>query len=167
MPPRSASLARRYPARLDVPLLLILSGGLLYLGLTTPAVETRALLFWRSDYSILVNVLDLSREGKRIAATVLALTAVAYPVCKLLVLLYFWLMPFPHRWRLGAIRFLRWFGRWSMADVFAIATILLASRTIGPLDASPRAGLYFYAGSILLLTVASLLMDRLARRGRK
>ena len=163
---RSASLARRYPRRVDIPLLLAASGGLLALGLMLPAMQTRTAFFWRDEYSIYMNVLRMSREGRHTAATVLAICSIAYPLAKLALLGYFWLMPFPAAWRSGIIRLLRLLGRWSMVDVFAMSAIILASMTMGPLDATPKLGLYLYAGGILTLMLTSLLMDRLARGGK-
>jgi uncharacterized paraquat-inducible protein A len=163
---RSASLARRFPRRLDVPFFLVVSGAMLCLGLMLPAMQTRTAFFWRDEYSIYMNVVRMSREGRELAATILAVCSIAYPLGKLAILVYFWLMPFPDRWRSGIIRLLRLLGRWSMVDVFAVSAIILASMTIGPMDATPKIGLYLYAGGILMLMFTALLMDRLARRGR-
>lgn len=168
MPPkRSASLARRFPRRLDIPFLLVASGVLLGVGITLPALETRTLFFWRDEYSIYMNVMDLSREGRQIAATILAACAIIYPVSKLILLGLFWLFPFPYVWRSRFIRLLRLLGRWSMVDVFAITAIVLGSLTIGPLNASPKIGLFLYSGGIISLMLVSLLMDRLARHGSR
>lgn len=162
---RFASLARRHPRRGDIPLLLIAAGALLTTGMMLPALETRTLFFWRQEYSIVMNVVDLEREGKRVAAVILGLCSIAYPVSKLLMLGYFWLMPFPHSWRFQVIRLLRLLGRWSFIDVLAVTAIVVCSLTIGPMDASPRVGLYLYAGGVLCLMIVTLLMDRLARHG--
>jgi len=162
---RSASLARRYPKRIDIPFLLITAAALLAVGITMPALETRTLFFWRDEYSIYMNILRLGREGKQAAATILAVCSIVYPAAKLLVLAYFWLMPFPHAWRFRVIRLLRLLGRWAMVDVFAITAIVLGSLAIGPLDATPRLGLYVYAAGILTLMLASLLMDGVASKG--
>lgn len=37
--------------------------------------------------------------------------------------------------------------------------------TIGPLQATPRAGLFLFAGGIFALMLAGLAMERLARKG--
>lgn len=161
---RSASLARRHPRRGDVPLLLLAAGALLAAGMTLPALETRTLFFWHHEYSVVMNVIDLDRQGKRTAAVILGLCAIVYPVSKLLMLGYFWLMPFPPAWRFQLIRLLRLLGRWSMVDVFALTAIVVGSLTIGPVDSSPQLGLFLYAGGIICLMVVTLLMDRLARR---
>jgi hypothetical protein len=68
---RSASLARRFPHRADVPLLLTASAVLITLGLTLPAIETHTLVFWRAEYSIAKNIGHLNAEGKVAAASIL------------------------------------------------------------------------------------------------
>jgi len=161
--PRSASLRRRYTGRPHIPLLLFAGGACIALGLTTPALETSTLMFWRNEYSVLINIQQLSRDGRHAAAAILAMCSVAYPAAKLCLLAFFWLFPFPARWRWNSIRVIRILGRWGMVDVFTMATIVLASLAIGPLQASPRPGLYFYAGGIACLSIAGVMMDRMAR----
>ncbi|MHC4991465.1 MAG: paraquat-inducible protein A [Planctomycetota bacterium] len=164
-PRRSTALTHRFPYRIEVPALLLASGVLLALGITMPALETRTFFFWREEYSISMNVAELHREGRRPAAFILAACAIVYPATKLLLLGYFWTMPFPRRWRSTAIRLLRLLGRWAMVDVFTISAIIVASSTIGPIHAKPKVGLYLYACGIIALMLVTLLMDRMARRG--
>ncbi len=164
-PPRSALLARRYPRRVEIPLLLFAAGAMLTLGLTLPALQTRTLFFWKDEYSVLLNIVRLNEEGKRTAAVILAACSVVYPAIKFILLGYFWFMPFPHGWRFRVIRMLRLLGRWAMVDVLTIVSIVAASMTIGPLQATPRAGLFLFAGGIFALMLAGLAMERLARKG--
>lgn len=159
--PRSASLRRRFPRRTDIPLLLLASGILIGLGLIMPALETQA-LFWRNEYSILLNLKQMSESG-RDAAAIIALCSVIYPAAKLALLTFFWLFPFPARWRSRSIKLIRLLSRWSMVDVFTIVSIVLASMTIEPFKATPRMGLFFYAAGMMALMFVALLMDRLAR----
>ena len=105
------SLAARHPWRLDIPLLLSLSIVLLTLGVTTPAMEIRALIFWRSEHTILSNIQGFYLEGRYSAAIVLALCSIAYPAVKILALLFLWLTPFPAKWRRRFVRLLRLLGR--------------------------------------------------------
>lgn len=161
---RSASLLRRNPHRLDVPLLLFVTAALLTFGLTTPALETRTLILWRDEYSILHNIQQLYHDDKLTAACILAACSVVYPATKLALLWFFWLLPFPASWRMGSIRLIRLLGRWCMVDVLTITAIVLASLSIGPLKAEPKIGLYLYAAGVLCLMFVGLLIDRLARR---
>ncbi len=163
----SASLRRRYPHRVDVPLLLMASAVLLAIGLMTPALETRTLIFWHAEHSILSNIEQLADDGKETAAIILAACSIAYPAAKLLLLVFFWLFPFPAGWRLRSIQLIRLLGRFGLVDVVAVAAIVLASMTIGPLEATPKLGLYLYAGGVLCLMFTGLLMDRMARRGHR
>ena len=162
---RSASLRRRYPRRIDVPVLIVVSTVLITVGLLTPAVETEV-LFWNDRYSILFNLAQMSREGNHVAATIIAACSVAYPAVKIGLLSFFWLFPFPATWRWRSIQLVRILGRWGMVDVFALTSIVLASATIGPVKATPKIGLFLYASGILCLMLTGLLMSRLARTKR-
>ena len=164
---RFKSLAAKHPWRLDVPLLLSISLVLLAQGLTRPVMEIRALIFWRDQYSIISNIENFYHHGKTTAAVVLTVCSVVYPAFKILALFFLWLAPMPAVWRRLAVRSLRLLGRWSMLDVLTVAAIVVGSRVIGPLDARPLPGIYVYAASIFVLTVTTILMDRLARNGRK
>jgi uncharacterized paraquat-inducible protein A len=160
--PRNASLRRRFPRRIDIPVLLLASAGLIAAGLITPAVETEA-LFWHDEYSILLNLRQLSEDGKHTVAAVIALCSVAYPATKIALLTFYWLFPFHAKWRWRSIQFIRLLGRWGMVDVFAVVTIIVASMSIGPLKATPRLGLFLYAAGMLCLMFTGLLIDHLAR----
>lgn len=141
----------------------MLSAVLLAIGLMLPALETRTLIFWRSESSILRNIQQLSADGKETAAAVLTACSIIYPAAKLALLAFFWLFPFPSRWRWRSIQLIRLLGRWGMVDVIAMASIVLASLTIGPLEATPRIGLYVFAAGVLTLMLTGMLMDRMAR----
>ena len=160
------SLASRHPWRLDVPLLLSASLVLLAEGLTMPALQITAFIFWRSEYSIIENIQRLYEGNHRPAAIALAVCSVAYPVPKITLLFAMWLIPAPARWRRGVVRLLRLLGRWSMLDVLAITALVVGSRSIFMVDAQALTGIYVYAAAIFILMLATMLMDRLARNGR-
>ena len=161
-------LAARHPWRFDVPLLLSISLVLLARGLTMPAMEIRTLIFWVDRESIISNIQNLYLHGKLPAAIALAGCSIVYPVLKISVLFFLWLAPFPATWRRRLVRLLRLLGRWSLMDVLAVTAIVAGSRTLGFLvDVRPLGGIYVYGVSILLLMIATVLMDRLARHGRR
>ncbi len=161
-------LAARHPWRFDVPLLLSISLVLLARGLTMPAMEIRTLIFWVDQYSIITNIQNLLRHGKVPAAAALALCSIAYPALKIAALFFLWLAPFPGTWRRRLVHLLRLLGRWSLLDVLAVTAIVAGSRTLGFLvDVKPMPGIYVYGLSILVLMIATILMDKLARHGRR
>ena len=160
------SLAARHPWRLDVPLLLSVSLVLLFAGLTMPAMQITAFIFWRSEFSILENIQRLYDGDRRPAAIALAFCSVIYPAFKIALLFVLWLMPSPARWRRGCVRMLRLLGRWSLLDVFAMTVLVVGSRAIFLVEAKPLPGIYVYAAAILVLMTVTVLMDALARNGR-
>ncbi len=161
------SLAARHPWRIDLPLLLSVSLALLALGLTMPAMEIRALIFWVDRHSILSNIGSLYEDGKRPAALILGFCSIVYPLMKILALLFLWLAPFPSTWRSRFVMVLRLLGRWSLIDVFAVTAIVAGSRAIGFLvDARPLPGIYVYCAGIIALMTVTMLMDNLAQHGR-
>jgi uncharacterized paraquat-inducible protein A len=160
-------LAAQHPWRFDIPLLLSISLVLLARGLTMPAMEIRTLIFWVDQYSIISNIQNLYAHGKRPAAVALTLCSIAYPMLKIGALFFLWLAPFPATWRSRCVHLLRMLGRWSLLDVLVVTAIVAGSRTIGFLvDAGPLPGIYVYGGAIIVLMIATVLMDRLAQHGR-
>jgi len=160
------SLAARHPWRFDVPLMLSVSLVLLAQGLTMPAMQITAFIFWRSEYTIIENILHLYETDRRPAAIVVAVSAVVYPALKIMALFFLWLAPFPARWRRRCVRLLRLLGRWSMLDVMAITVLVVGSSSIFLVEAKPLTGIYVYAAAIFVLMFATVLMDTLARDGR-
>lgn len=161
------SLAARHPWRLDVPLLLCASLVLLAQGLTRPAMQINALLFWQEQYSILSNIARMHRDGRHVPALLLAACSVAYPAIKIVVLFILWMVPFPARSRSRIVRALRLLGRWAMVDVLAVMAIVVVSRTVAFLEARPLPGIYIYAAGIIVLMIATVMIDRLARHVRR
>jgi uncharacterized paraquat-inducible protein A len=161
------SLAARHPWRLDVPLLLCASLVLLAQGLTRPAMQINALIFWQEQYSILSNIARMYREGRQGPAILLAACSIAYPAFKIAAMLVLWAVPFPARSRSRIVRALRLLGRWAMIDVLAVMAIVLISRTVAFLEARPLPGIYIYAAGIVVLMIATMMVDRLARHGRR
>lgn len=130
-----------------------------------PAMEIRALIFWVDRQSIISNIENLYDDGKRPAAIILAACSTAYPLMKILALLFLWLAPFPPNWRKRLVRLFRLLGRWSMLDVFAVTAIVAGSTAVGFLvDIRPLPGIYVYAAGIVALMLATLLMDQLAQK---
>ncbi len=160
------SLAARHPWRLDVPLLLSVSLVLLFAGLTMPAMQITAFIFWRSEFSILENIQRLYEGNRHPAAIALAFCSVIYPAFKIALLFVFWLMPAPARWRRGCVHMLRLLGRWALLDVFAITVLVVGSRAVFLVEAKPLMGIYVYAAAILVLMTATVLMDALAHDER-
>ena len=69
------SLLRTYPRRVEVPLLLILSLGLLVTGLILPVLTIKKLLIFKSTFSIFSGIAELFDDGHALLALVIILLA--------------------------------------------------------------------------------------------
>jgi paraquat-inducible protein A len=55
-------------------------------------------------------------------------------------------------------------GRWSMADVFIIATAIMIAKIAGFADATSEPGLFYFMGSLALVTAATLRIERVGEK---
>jgi hypothetical protein len=65
------SLRELHPRRIDIPLIILLSVILLFLGLSLPLLKVQQIIFWKSEYSVFAGVLELTRHGDYMLAAML------------------------------------------------------------------------------------------------
>jgi len=160
--PAPLSLARQHPRRLDIPILVVAAMAALLPGLLLPGVTFRKILT-RDTYSILEGIGNFFASGEIVLAIVIFLFSVAFPLAKLVALLFVWFIPLDARRRRAAVIVLTILGKWSMLDAFVIA-ILLGALRLGILaDTEVEPGIYVFAAAILLSLAASFLVDRIVR----
>jgi len=164
MPPPPASLLKTYPRRIDVPLGVAAAGALLGVGLALPVMSIKRLVFWNDDYSIIAGVVSLWQEGYFVLAAIIGAFSVVFPALKLGAMLALWFTPLRDDSRRRYLRWLAALGRWSMLDVFVVALTIVLTRANAFADVAPRAGLYVFAGAVVLTTIVSIEMERLARK---
>ena len=158
------SLMRSHPRRLHVPLLLLLSAGLLIAGLLLPVLRTEKLVFWEDSYSIWTGILALVEERYYVLAAILFLFSMVFPIAKLIMLGFVWFARFEPTTRARMLRRLEIAGRWSMLDVFVVAVFIVATQLGGLISAEPRAGLYLFAAAVLVSMVTTMIIEKLASR---
>jgi len=123
-------------------------------------------VFQFESKGILSTVQSLWGSGNAWLAALLLCFSVVIPVLKTsLVALTFW--SDTHHWSLRGFALSQHIGKWSMADVFVVAILVayLANHGHGVTDAEVQAGLYFFAGYVVLSLVATqLIAHRLSKR---
>jgi paraquat-inducible protein A len=157
------SLHELHPKRIDIVILLILSVGLLIVGLMLPIMTVRKL--WASNtYSIITGVGNLWHEKLYVLASIVFFFSVIFPIAKLISLSVIWFIRMTDEHRQKLIYAMELFGKWSMLDVFVVAIIIVWVK-LGVL-ASARAenGIYFFGASVLLTMVVSSLQGSLIKR---
>jgi hypothetical protein len=127
-----------------------------YLGDVVLMTETRG---------VLGSILQLFNDHQYVVAGTLLLFSVLFPLLKSLAMLLVALF-LRSTWARGLLRFFTILGKWSMADVFVVATFLVyLSAGRGEMSrAAVLPGFYFFLSYVLLSMFASLSADRMLKR---
>jgi paraquat-inducible protein A len=160
----SQSLRDRYPWRIEVPLLMLASLGLLLMAYSLPLMSVEKLVYWKNEYSIIAGVRGLWDEGQFSLSIILFFFSIVFPLFKLAVLGVLWVVRLSAHKREFVLHWLGILGKWSMLDVFVVA-ILIVLVKLGPLvKVRPQRGVYWFAAGVVLSMITSMYVDRLARK---
>jgi len=159
-----SALRDRYPRRIEVPVLILVSFALLLTGLSLPLMQVEKMVFWKNEYSVFNGVTSLWEQGQYALAFILFFFSIVFPVVKLSALGVIWNVRLAEAKRQTVLRWLGTLGKWSMLDVFVVA-ILIVLVKLGPLaKVAPQAGLYVFCGAILLSMITSMYVESLAKK---
>lgn len=164
---QARSLARQYPYRADVPLMLLASTGLLIAGLTQPTMKLTKVIFFHDTYSIWRSIVELWRADHVALAAIVFLFSLVFPVVKLVGMTALWYMPLTSQRRREGARAIAMLGKWSMLDVFVVATLVVLIKAQDVADAQAQPGIYLFAASILLSIVVGIVIERKAERAAR
>ena len=111
------------------------------------------------------SITKLFESGDVVVAIVILLFSVLVPVTKTLSLLFvsiFMESKFAH----GIVKFFKMIGKWSMVDVFVVATFLvyLTANKGDVSRAEVEVGLYFFLAYVIVSMLVSLSADRMLHR---
>jgi len=111
---------------------------------------------------VIGSVSKLFESGDMVVAVVILLFSVIVPLIKILSLLFvslFMQSTFAH----GIVKFFKMIGKWSMVDVFVVATFLvyLGANKGDVSRAEVEVGLYFFLAYVIVSMLVSLSADRM------
>ncbi|HEY9189386.1 MAG TPA: paraquat-inducible protein A [Sulfurovum sp.] len=118
--------------------------------------------------SLLGSVVKLWESGEITVALVILLFSILIPLFKTLALMFV-AVAMESRYAHGIVKFFKWVGKWSMLDVFVVATLLvyLTSNGSDVSHAEVQAGLYFFLAYVFVSMLVSLGADEMLRRRRE
>ena len=118
--------------------------------------------------SLLGSVVKLWESGEITVALVILLFSILIPLSKTLALMFV-AVAMENRYAHGMVTFFKWAGKWSMLDVFVVATLLvyLTSNGSDVSHAEVQAGLYFFLAYVFVSMLVSLGADEMLRRRRE
>jgi paraquat-inducible protein A len=157
------SLQERNPKRIDIAILIVLSIGLLIVGLTLPILTVRKL--WDSNtYSVLTGVQNLWQEKYYALAVIIFVFSIIFPISKLIALSAVWFIRLKDEQRKILVLCMEIFGKWSMLDVFVTAIFIVWVKLGALASAKAENGIYFFAASVFLTMILSSLQSGLVKR---
>ena len=163
------SLARTHPGSSKQVNSLLLSAFVLFLiGVFAPLLTFHKLVLFSNTVSLASALVALVREGYFVLFAFLFAFSVVLPAVKLLLLYQAWNRAPRNRNQLH--RYLAWlahYGKWSMLDVFVVAVLLVTLKLKAIASVEVHAGLYAFAGSVLLTMVLTAWLMRLAKQADK
>jgi paraquat-inducible protein A len=158
------SLRDRYPRRIEVLLMILASLVLLLLALSLPLMTVEKMMSWKNAYSVIAGVHGLWEQGQCALAIILFFFSIVFPVFKLAMLGFLWGVRLAEQKRQAVLHWLGILGKWSMLDVFVVATLIVLVK-LGPLARiQPQRGVYWFAAAILLSVITSMYVDSLAQK---
>lgn len=146
--------------------LIFVSLGCLYPGITEPLLQIQviaklpivgSLELYNETQSIVESIRALWQSNNRLVAFLILLFSIVVPVLKALLLFGALLLKTsPTKARL--ISFVRFIGKWSMADVFVVSVFMafLATQSNDFLEAILHPGFYYFLSYCLISIAASL-----------
>lgn len=135
---------------------LALTATLLVTGLLLPAFTNDRLFQDTESFSIFDAALRTGQSGSWGLMLVIVLFSVVFPTAKLVAMFVLWLLDLPASREKRGLRWLEMLGKWSMLDVFVIATVTGASHLKLLNKTSVEPGIYVFGLSILLSLAVSI-----------
>ena len=158
------SLSKLVPRKPHVPLLVFLSATTLIVAYFLPVMVVSKFVFFSDDVTLLGSVAGMWDEEYYVLATVIFMFSVIFPLAKLITLTMVWYLRFTENARARWLHWLGLLGKWSMLDVFVVATLIVLTQSKALLDAEPREGLYIFSIAIILSMLATVMVERFAKR---
>ena len=146
-----------------MPILILAAMGLLITGWSLPTLKLTKVIFFTSTYSIWAGIMELWKAKHYFLAGVIFFFSMIFPTVKLLGLMGIWFTPLTRDMRNRYLNWLEIFGRWSMLDVFVVATLIVLIKSKDIVDANAAIGIYFFAGAVMLAMLTTNIIYRMAR----
>ncbi len=164
--PDMTSVARAYPAASMVGRTLLLAGiGLFLAGIFSPIFTLEKFFLVSNTVSVVGACAQLFQEGHYALFVIVAGFSVVLPILKFVLLWMFWFSTDEHRQRVnGFVHWVALYGKWSMLDVFVVATLLVTVKLGAIASVHVHPGLYAFAASVIVTMVATAHAMGIARR---
>jgi len=146
-----------------MPAVIFAALGLLIAGWSLPTLKLTQVIFFTNTYSLWAGIMELTKAKHYFLAALIFFFSMIFPTAKLLGLMGIWFVPLDGQSRSRYLNWLELLGRWSMLDVFVVATLIVLIKSKDIVDASAQAGIYLFAGAVILSMLTTNVIYRLSR----
>lgn len=138
----------------------LIAGGLTVAGLMLPALQVDRLWVFTRDISILSGIEGLAGEGQTALAALILALSVIVPLAKIAAGLSIALF-FPGLGPASGalVRLFAFLGKWSLADVFVLAIIVMIVDGQLLTSANLGLGIYLFAAGVLIAAAATYRLE--------
>lgn len=150
--------------RIDILLFLLLSYGLLIVGILTPTVKVEELGLFTDTFSIWLGISILFEEAHYFLGLLILIFSIIFPFAKLIALSYVWFKPLSDSDAKDILHFLKLLGKWSMLDVFVVAITIVVAKLSNFANATAQYGIYIFASAIFASMITMTLVQRVVNR---
>lgn len=158
------SLNETYKARWYCPAGIIIAMGLLVVAWFLPTLKMTTAIFFHDTYSIWTGITELWGGEHYFLAGLIFFFSMIFPLGKLLLLLGLWFFRMSRRRRMRMLYTLELLGKWSMIDVYVVATLVVLIKAKDVADANAQIGIYLFAAAIIVSLIFSNWIKALADR---
>jgi paraquat-inducible protein A len=161
----SSQSKRKIWEHVFIDLLLLISLITLAIGIFSPVMTFKKLIFYKNTFSIHSGLVTLFKEGEYILFLIIFVFTILFPTVKILLLsLIHYFRFWPQEKREKLLHYLSHVSKWSMLDVFIVALLVVIVRLGIAGKVEVRWGLYVFAVSVILSTLATQRLNRITRR---
>jgi paraquat-inducible protein A len=133
----------------------------LAIGIFSPVMTFKKLIFYKNTFSIQAGLATLFKEGEYILFLIIFVFTILFPIVKIILLgLIHYFRFWSREKRTKLLHSLGLISKWSMLDVFIVALLVVIVRLgiTGTVEA--RWGIYVFATSVILSSIATHRLTR-------
>lgn len=135
---------------------LLISTGLLLVGLFLPMLTITQFVVISNDFSVISGITELWKAGQYVLFVVIGCFSVLIPVAKITLL--FKLLQRddrPHPIKMKLLRLMHDYGRWAMLDVMVVAMLIVTVKMGAIASIQIHPGLYVFGAAVLLIMLTT------------
>jgi paraquat-inducible protein A len=115
----------------------------------------------KDTYSLIEAIIELFRNGNLVLSVIIFIFSILFPLSKIIALNYIWNREITPESRKTVLNIISAISKWSMLDVFVIASVIVIAKLSSVADAEARWGIYVFGIHVLISMLLSLKLTKI------